>query len=116
MCDPVTASLAALGTFATSAAGVGTAVAAGGLLAGKSALDQRKAMKDQKAAQRANIAAQERTAANAAKAEANRTRTPNFNAIFDKNTIASGVGSTVLTGAGGVTNGLSLARNSLLGG
>lgn len=77
---------------------------------------QKKALREQERVQRENIAAQERTAANAQKAEANRTRTPNFNAMFDKNTIAAGVGSTVLTGAGGVSNGLSLARNSLLGG
>lgn len=76
---------------------------------------QRKTLREQERTQAANLAAQELTQRNAQKAEANKTRTPNFNAIFDKNTIKSGVGSTVLTGAGGVSNGLSLARNSLLG-
>ena len=113
MCDPVTASLAALGTFATSAAGVGTAIVAGGALAGKSMLDQRNAQKKQAKVQQQSLMAQQATAANAQKAEANARRMPNFNSIYAKQTMNPG--STVLTGAGGVSNGLSLSRNSLLG-
>lgn len=101
MCDPVSATIMAVGSLG------------GALVAGS---QQKKALRAQQAAERENIAAQEKTRANAQKAEANRTRTPNFNAMFDRNTIASGVSSTMLTGAGGVSNGLSLARNSLLGG
>lgn len=113
MCDPVTASLAALGTFATSAAGVGTALVAGGALAGKSMLDQRNAAKKQSRVQQQSLMAQQAAAANAQKAEANARRMPNFNSIYAKQTMNPG--STVLTGAGGVSNGLSLSRNSLLG-
>ena len=115
MCDPVTASLAALGTFATSAAGVGTALVAGGALAGKSMLDQRNAAKKQSRVQQQSLMAQQAAAANAQKAEANARRMPNFNSIYNRNTVSAGVGSTVLTGAGGVANGLSLSKNSLLG-
>lgn len=77
---------------------------------------QRKALRQQEAAQAAALAAQQKTLADGQKAEANARRQPNFNAIFDRNTIAAGVGSTMLTGAGGVTNGLSLGKASLLGG
>lgn len=92
-----------------------SAIAGGGLLGGAllGQRQQKKALREQNAAQAANLAAQQRTQANAAKAEANRTRTPNFDAIFARQTIAPG--STLLTGAGGVSNGLTLARNSLLG-
>lgn len=100
MCDPVSATIAAVGGLSTLASGVA----------------QRKAQRQQDRAQAQNLAAQEKLTADAAKAEANKRRTPNYNALYDKNSIAAGVGSTVLTGAGGVNNGLSLGRNSLLGG
>lgn len=100
MCDPVSATIAVVG----------------GLASGVSYTQQRKAQKAQDRAQAQNLAAQEKLAADAAKAEANKRRTPNYNALYDANTIAAGVGSTVLTGAGGVDNGLSLGKNSLLGG
>lgn len=82
---------------------------------GVGVLSARKARKSQDRAQRENVAAQERTNANAMKAEANKRRMPNYGAIFDRNTVKSGVSATMLTGAGGVTNGLTLGRNSLLG-
>ena len=100
MCDPVSATIAAVSAVA---GGVGYS-------------QQRKAQKAQNRAQAENLLAQQKTLADGQKAEANARRQPNFSAIFDKNTIASGVGSTMLTGAGGVTNGLSLGKNSLLGG
>lgn len=77
---------------------------------------QRKAQRQQDAAQAAALAAQQKTLADGQKAEANARRQPNFNAIFDRNSLSSGVSATMLTGAGGVTNGLSLGKNSLLGG
>lgn len=76
---------------------------------------QRRAQRSQDRAQRENIAAQERVNADARKAEANKRRNPNYGALFDRNTIKSGVSATMLTGPGGVSNGLSLGRNSLLG-
>lgn len=79
------------------------------------ASDQRKAQRQQERAQNEAIAAQRRTQADAAKAEANRRRMPNVGALYDQNTIKGGVGSTILTGAGGVQNGLALGRNTLLG-
>ena len=100
MCDPVSATIAAVGALG----------------AGASYSQQRKAARAQERAQAQNLAAQEKLAADAAKAEANKRRTPNYAALYDKNSIAAGVGSTVLTGAGGVNNGLSLGRSSLLGG
>lgn len=100
MCDPVSATLAVIG-------GASTAISAG---------QQRSAARRQARAQQEALARQETTAANARKAEENARRKPNYGALFDRNTIASGVSSTVLTGAGGVTNGLSIGRNSLLGG
>ena len=100
MCDPVSA----------------TSAAVGGLASGVSYTPQRKAARAQERAQAQNLAAQEKLTADAAKADANKRRTPTSNALYDKNSIAAGVGSTVLTGAGGVNNGLSLSRNSLLGG
>ena len=100
MCDPVSATIAAVG----------------GLAMGTSAIQQRSAQRAQNRAQAQNLAAQEKLTADAAKAEANKRRTPNYNALYDKNSIAAGVGSTVLTGAGGVNNGLSLGKNTLLGG
>lgn len=99
MCDPVTLAV----TAATAVAG------------GVGMAQQRSAQRSQERAQRENIAAQERTNANARKAEANKRRMPNYGAIFDRNTIKSGVSATMLTGAGGVTNGLTLSRSSLLG-
>ena len=115
MCAPILPALAAIGTFAGSAAGLGTAIVGGTALAGAGMLQQRAAQKSQNRAQRENIAAQERANANAQKAEANKRRMPNYGAIFDRNTVKSGVSATMLTGAGGVTNGLTLGRNSLLG-
>lgn len=91
------------------------ALAATAVSTGVGVLSARKAQKSQDRAQRENIAAQERTNANAQKAEANKRRMPNYGAIFDRNTIKSGVSATMLTGAGGVTSGLTLGRNSLLG-
>lgn len=76
----------------------------------------KKALKAQNAAQAASIALQAKTTADAQKAEANRTRTPNFAAMLDRNSITNGVSSTMLTGPMGVSNGLTLAKNSLLGG
>lgn len=100
MCNPVSATIAAVG-------GLSTAIGAS---------RQRSAMRRQERAQQEALARQEQTAANARKAEENTRRRPNYGALFDRNTIAGGVSSTVLTGAGGVTNGLSIGRNSLLGG
>jgi type II secretory pathway pseudopilin PulG len=100
MCNPVAATIAVVG----------------GLASGVSYTQQRKAARAQERAQAQNLAAQEKLAADAAKAEANKRRTPNYAALYDKNSIAAGVGSTVLTGAGGVSNGLSLGKNTLLGG
>ena len=100
MCDPVSAAIAVVGGWSS----------------GVSYTRQRKAQRQQERAQAQNLAAQEKLAADAAKAEANKRRTPNYNALYDRNTIAAGVGSTALTGAGGVNNGLSLGKNTLLGG
>lgn len=97
MCDPLSATI-----------GGGLL---GGALLGQS--QQKKALKAQERAQAAALALQQSTQANAAKAEANARRMPNFNAIYAKQTMNPG--STVLTGAGGVANGLTLSKNSLLG-
>ena len=79
--------------------------------------DARKARKAQNAAQAENLKAQEKLAADAQKAEANRTRTPNLGALASANAQPAGVGSTMLTGPGGIAAAsLSLGRNSLLGG
>lgn len=79
--------------------------------------DARKARKAQNAAQAENLKAQEKLAADAQKAEANRTRTPNLGALASANSQPAGVGSTMLTGPGGIAAAsLSLGRNSLLGG
>lgn len=97
MCDPI------------------SAIAGGGLLGGAllGQSQQKKALRAQERAQQQALAASQKTQADAQKAEANARRTPNFNAIFDRSSVAPG--ATVLTGAGGVSNGLTLARNSLLG-
>ena len=87
-----------------------------GMLFG-AASDARKARKAQNAAQAENLKAQEKLAADAQKAEANRTRTPNLGALASANSQPAGVGSTMLTGPGGIAAAsLSLGRNSLLGG
>lgn len=87
-----------------------------GMLFG-AASDARKARKAQNAAQAENLKAQEKLAADAQKAEANRTRTPNLGALASANSQTAGVGSTMLTGPGGIASAsLSLGRNSLLGG
>ena len=67
MCDPVSATIAAVG----------------GLASGVSYTQQRKAARAQERAQAQNLAAQEKLAADAAKAEANKRRTPNYNALYD---------------------------------
>lgn len=82
---------------------------------GVGVMQARSQQRSQNRAQRENIAAQERTNANARKAEANKRRLPNYGALFDRNTIKSGVSATMLTGAGGVSSGLTLSRSSLLG-
>lgn len=87
-----------------------------GMLFG-AASDARKARKAQNAAQAESLKAQEKLAADAQKAEANRTRTPNLGALASANSQSAGVGSTMLTGPGGIAAAsLSLGRNSLLGG
>lgn len=99
MCDPVTATIAAVGGI-------------GGSLLG--ARQQKKALRQQEAAQRANLAAQAKLQGDAAKAEANARRTPNYGALFAQNAEKRGVASTLLTGAGGAGTG-TLARATLLG-
>ena len=87
-----------------------------GMLFG-AASDARKARKAQNQAQAESLKAQEKLAADAQKAEANRTRTPNLGALASTNSQSAGVGSTMLTGPGGIAAAsLSLGRNSLLGG
>ncbi len=87
-----------------------------GMLFG-AASDARKARKAQNTAQAESLKAQEKLAADAQKAEANRTRTPNLGALASANSQPAGVGSTMLTGPGGIAAAsLSLGRNSLLGG
>lgn len=87
-----------------------------GMLFG-AASDARKQRKAQNAAQAESLKAQEKLAADAQKAEANRTRTPNLGALASANSQSAGVGSTMLTGPGGIAAAsLSLGRNSLLGG
>lgn len=76
---------------------------------------QRKALRQQEEAQRANLAAQAKLQGDAAKAEANARRTPNYGALFAQNAEKRGVASTLLTGAGGAGTG-TLARATLLGG
>lgn len=100
MCDPVTATIAAVGGI-------------GGSLLG--ARQQKKALAAQKRAQEQNLAAQAKLQGDAAKAEANARRTPNYGALFAQNAEKRGVASTLLTGAGGVGTG-TLARATLLGG
>lgn len=75
---------------------------------------QRKALRQQEATQKANLAAQAKLQGDAAKAEANARRTPNYGALFAQNAEKRGVASTVLTGAGGAGTG-TLARSTLLG-
>lgn len=101
MCDPVTAAISLGG-------------AAIGGLAQRS--QQRKAQRAQEAAQRESLANQERVQANAAKAEANARRKPNYGQMFAADTQRRGAAGTLLTGAGGVSTGVTLARNTLLGG
>lgn len=100
MCDPVSATIAAVGTI-------------GGSLIGAS--QQKKALAAQNRAQQANLAAQAKLQGDAAKAEANARRTPNYGALFAQNAEKRGVASTLLTGAGGAGTG-ALARATLLGG
>lgn len=76
---------------------------------------QKKALRQQEEAQRANLAAQAKLQGDAAKAEANARRTPNYGALFAQNAEKRGVASTLLTGAGGAGTG-TLARATLLGG
>lgn len=81
------------------------------------ASDARRQRRQQAQAQAENLKAQEKLAADAQKAEANRTRAPNISALVGANSQTAGVGSTMLTGPGGIAAaGLSLGRNSLLGG
>ena len=87
-----------------------------GLIFG-AASDARKQRRQQAQAQAEALKAQEKLAADAQKAEANRTRTPNLGALASANSQPAGVGSTMLTGPGGIAAAsLSLGRNSLLGG
>ena len=101
MCDPVTAAISA-----------GTALVGG--VAQRS--QQRRALRAQEQARQANLAAQSRLQADAAKAEANARRTPNYGAMFARNAERRGVSATMLTGAGGVTGSTALGGNTLLGG
>lgn len=79
--------------------------------------DARKQRREQARVQAENLKAQEKLAADAQKAEANRTRTPNIGALASANSQTAGVGSTMLTGPGGIASAsLTLGRNSLLGG
>lgn len=79
--------------------------------------DARRQRRLQNQAQAEALKAQEKLAADAQKAEANRTRTPNLGALASANSQPAGVGSTMLTGPGGIAAAsLSLGRNSLLGG
>lgn len=100
MCDPVTATIAAVGGIGSSLLG---------------ANQQRKAQRAQDAAQRANLAAQAKLQGDAAKSEANARRTPNYGALFAQNAEKRGVASTLLTGPGGAGAG-ALGRATLLGG
>lgn len=87
-----------------------------GLIFG-AASDARRQRRLQNQQQAEALKAQEKLAADAQKAEANRTRAPNISAMIGANSQTAGVGSTMLTGPGGIAAaGLSLGRNSLLGG
>ena len=102
MCDPVTATISAIGAIG------------GGLIQNR---QQKKALRAQEQAQQANLAAQSKLQADAAKAEGNTRRTPNYGAMFAKNAERRGVSATMLTGAGGVAgSSLALGGNTLLGG
>lgn len=102
MCDPVTATIAVVGSAA-------------GAVAARS--QQKKALRAQEQAQQANLRAQAKLQADAAKAEANARRTPNYGALFARNAERRGVSATMLTGASGVSgSSLALGGNTLLGG
>lgn len=102
MCDPVTALVSA-----------GTALVGGAMQRSQ----QRRAQRAQDQAQQANLRAQAKLQADAAKAEANARRTPNYGALFARNAERRGVSATMLTGASGVSgSSLALGGNTLLGG
>lgn len=102
MCDPVTAAI-----------GIGGSLLGGAM----GAAQQKKQLRAQEAAQRANIAAQSKLQGDAAKAEANARRTPNYGALFAANAEKRGVASTLLTGSAGVPgSSLALGKATLLGG
>ena len=114
MCDPITVGIGtALGASAGSAAAVGSLALGLGASTALSVYQGEKARKSQKqAADRA------RTEADQTFNKANPKR-PNPLGMADANaqTMSSGAGSTMLTGAAGVAPaGLQLGRTTLLGG